>query len=61
MLKPKKRGDKVRLKPTSFSGDVVKIKVVMYDSMQGYLGMLPDYGKDCEWKWCNPKDGEEAS
>tara|TARA_R110002020_G_scaffold108320_7_gene251157 strand:- start:128 stop:313 length:186 start_codon:yes stop_codon:yes gene_type:complete len=61
MLKPKKRGDKVRLKPTSFSGDVVKIKVVMYDSTSGYLGMLPDYGKDCEWKWFNPKDWEEAS
>ena len=61
MLKPKKRGDKVSLKPTSFSGDVIKIKGVMYDSMQGYLGMLPDYGKDCEWKWFSPKDWEEAS
>ena len=59
MLKPKQKGEKVRLKPTSFSGDVVKIKVVQYDSMQGYLGMLPDYGKDCEWKWFSPRDWEE--
>ena len=59
MLKPKKRGAIVRLKPTSFSGDVVKIKIVMYDSMQGYLGMLPSYGKDCEWKWFSPRDWEE--
>ena len=59
MLKPKKRGDKVRLKPTSFSGDDVQIKVVQYDSMQGYLGMLPNYGKDCEWKWFLHRDWEE--
>ena len=61
MLKPKRRGQKVRLQPTSFSGDVVKIKVVLSDSIQGYLGMLPDYGKDCEWKWFSPKDWEEVT
>jgi len=59
MLTPKKRGAIVRLKPTSFSGDVVKIKVVQYDSIQGYLGMLPNYKKGCEWKWFNSKDWEE--
>ena len=61
MLKPKKKGEMVRLNPTSFSGDEVKIKVVQYDSIQGYLGMLPDYGKDCEWKWFSPKDWEEVT
>ena len=56
-MKPKKRGQTVRLKAThkSLSGKEVKAEVVMHDSMNGYLAILPDG----EWKWFRPKDWEE--
>jgi|TARA_R100000049_G_C1946542_1_gene91915 hypothetical protein len=56
-MKPKKRGQTVRLKAThkSLSGKEVKAEVVMHDSMGGYLAILPDG----EWKWFRPNDWEE--
>ena len=56
-MKPKKRDQIATLKPiyTGSDGKTVKIKVVMWDSMNGYLGVLPDD----EWKWFSPKDWEE--
>ena len=54
MSKKKKRNEIVRLKSTS-NGKVVTAKVVMHDSMNGYLAILPDG----EWKWFRPNDWEE--
>ena len=54
MSKPKRRDQIVRLKSTS-DGKVVTAKVVQWDSIQGYLAILPDD----EWMWFKPKDWEE--
>ena len=54
MSKKKKRNEIVRLKSTS-DGKVVTAKVVMHDSMSGYLAILPDD----EWKWFKPTEWEE--
>ena len=56
-MKPKKRGQTVRLKAThkSLSGKEAKAEVIMHDSMNGYLAELPDG----EWKWFRPIDWEE--
>jgi len=54
MSKPKRRDQIVRLKSTS-DGKVVTAKVVQWDSIQGYLAILPDN----EWMWFKPKDWEE--
>ena len=56
-MNQKKRGQTVRLKAThkSLSGKEVRAEVVMHDSMNGYLAILPDG----EWKWFSPNDWEE--
>ena len=53
-MKPKKRGQMIRLQAIK-NGKVLKAKVVMHDSMNGYLAELPDG----EWKWFRPTDWEE--
>tara|TARA_Y100001951_G_scaffold37823_1_gene29798 strand:+ start:189 stop:437 length:249 start_codon:yes stop_codon:yes gene_type:complete len=56
LMKPKKRGQMIRLKAIK-NGKVLKAKVVMHDSMNGYLAELPDG----EWKWFRPTDWEEIT
>ena len=53
-MNPKKRGQTVRLKAIK-NGKVLTAKVVMWDSTNGYLAILPDD----EWKWFRPNDWEQ--
>ena len=50
----KKRGQIVRLKNPR-SGQEVLVEVVLPDTKQGYLGILPDR----EWRWFYFRDGWE--
>ena len=62
-MQVKKRDQMVRLKAINKSLDgrnkVVTAQVVTWNSQDGYFAKLPDYGKDCKWKWFSPQDWEE--